>query len=124
LTPAPAPATQPERQEQARAGGRGQEVYEGVCAGCHGWTGTSSVIAIADLTGARAVNDPTGINVAQVIIHGGMHRTTERTASMPSLDNTYSDADIAAVANYVTARFGLESAALRPSDIEKLRSAD
>ncbi len=120
-TPAPA---QPGFDDQSRANARGLEVYEGACSGCHGWTGTDSVIATANLIGTRAVNDPTGINAAQVIVHGGAHRTTELGAPMPSLDHTYSDADIAAVTNYVTARFGLKSAALSPSDVEKLRSAD
>lgn len=117
-TPAPARAG-----SEVQPNARGLEVYEGVCAGCHGWTGADSVIAAANLIGTRAVNDPTGINVAQVIVHGGVH-STELGVPMPSLEHTYSDADIAAVTNYVTARFGLKSAALSASDVEKLRSAD
>lgn len=103
---------------------RGEQVYEGVCSGCHGWTGVGSVITTANLTGTRAVNDPTGINVAQIIIHGGEHYALERTPTMPSFDGIYSDAEIAAVANYVTARFGTQSSQLHASDIAKLRSED
>jgi mono/diheme cytochrome c family protein len=103
---------------------RAKEIYQGACAGCHGWSGKDSVITTANLTGTRAVNDPTAVNVAQVILHGAEHRAAQHTADMPSFDSVFSDADIAAVANYVTARFGVESARLDASDIAKLRSAD
>jgi mono/diheme cytochrome c family protein len=62
--------------------------------------------------------------VAQIIMHGAEHRAAEQAADMPSFDGIFSDADIAAVANYVTARFGVKSARLNPSDIAQLRSAD
>ncbi|HEX4152223.1 MAG TPA: cytochrome c [Steroidobacteraceae bacterium] len=106
----------------AGAGGRGLEVYEGACAGCHGWTGVGSVIASANLTGTRAVNDPAGTNVVQMILQGSVLPSTEPTAAMPSFDGVFSHSDIAAVANYVTARFGLKGAELRASDVDKLRS--
>jgi cytochrome c553 len=101
-----------------------KEIYEGACAGCHGWSGVDSVITTANLTGTRAVNDPTAINVAQMILHGAERRTAEHGADMPAFDTVFSDADIAALANYVTARFGVESNRLNASDIAKLRSAD
>jgi mono/diheme cytochrome c family protein len=112
-----------ERDEAAVANSRGKEVYEGACAGCHGWSGVGSVIATANLIGTRAVNDPTGINVAQVIIHGGEHYASQQTV-MPSFDTIYSDADVAAVANYVTARFGTRGTELSAADVAKLRSLD
>ena len=62
----------------------------------------------ATLTGARAVNDPTATNVAQIVISGA-RRTAGGGAFMPAFGHAYSDAEIAAVANYVTARFGAES---------------
>ena len=40
---------------------------------------------------------------------------------MPSFANAYSDRDIAAVANYVTARFGAQGSAITPEDVRKLR---
>jgi mono/diheme cytochrome c family protein len=103
---------------------RAKEVYEGVCAGCHGWSGTGSVITTANLTGMRAVNDPTAVNVAQIILHGAEHRSAQHSADMPSFDTVFSDADIAAVANYVTAHFGVKSGQLNASDVAKLRAAD
>jgi mono/diheme cytochrome c family protein len=56
----PAPRATPAAVAQTDvANARGKEVYEGACAGCHGWTGVSPVIPFASLTGTRSVNDPT-----------------------------------------------------------------
>jgi mono/diheme cytochrome c family protein len=116
-------SAQPARSDSATAG-RGQEIYEGACAGCHGWSGVDSVISSANLLGIRAINDPTATNVAQTILRGASHRSIGIGAAMPSFDHAYSDADIAAVANYVTARFGTRSADLHAPDIDKLRSEE
>jgi mono/diheme cytochrome c family protein len=83
----------------AESNARGRAVYEGACAGCHGWTGVSPVIPFATLTGTRGVNDPTAINVAQVIIGGAERHAAHAAANMPSFGGAYSDAEIASVAN-------------------------
>jgi mono/diheme cytochrome c family protein len=103
---------------------RGKQVYEGACAGCHGWTGVSPVIPFATLTGTRAVNDPTANNVAQVIIGGAQRHTAVAANNMPAFGTTYSDAEIASVANYVTARFGAKGSALTAEQVAKLRADD
>jgi mono/diheme cytochrome c family protein len=102
----------------------GRAVYEGACAGCHGWSGISPGISAATLTGARAVNDATATNVAQVIIHGGERRAPPGAANMPAFGSTYSDSEIASVANYVTARFGAKASGLTADDVAKLRLQD
>ena len=62
------------RHRPRRDGGmldpRGKLVFEGACVSCHGWTGESSISPFATLTGAWAVNDPAGTNVAQIVISG------------------------------------------------------
>jgi mono/diheme cytochrome c family protein len=98
----------------------GKRVFEGACASCHGWSGTSPVNGFATLTGARAVNDPTGTNVVQVVLAGVDRTTPAGIMKMPAF-GTYSDAEVAAVANYVTGRFGTSAAALRESDVASLR---
>jgi mono/diheme cytochrome c family protein len=108
----------------ARADLRGEAVYEGACAGCHGWTGISPVIPFATLTGTRGVNDPTANNVAQVIIRGGQRHTGVDAANMPAFGAAYSDAEVASVANYVTARFGVKGSELTVAQVAKLRSED
>lgn len=102
----------------------GRAVYAGACAGCHGWTGVSPGIASATLTGTRAVNDPTAINVAQVVIRGGERQAEAGPSNMPAFGNTYSDSEIASVANYVTARFGAKAADLTADQVAKLRTLD
>ena len=101
----------------------GRAVYEGACAGCHGWTGVSPVIPAASLIGTRTVNDATANNVAQVVIRGAQ-RHTDQAANMPAFGAAYSDAEIASVANYVTARFGARGSELSAASVAKLRTMD
>jgi mono/diheme cytochrome c family protein len=103
---------------------RGQAVYAGACAGCHGWSGISPSLATATLIGTRAINDPQGNNVAQVILHGGQRHAADSAVYMPDFGAAYSDGEIASVANYVTARFGAAGSSLTARDIGKLRAAD
>ena len=99
---------------------RGKLVFEGGCVSCHGWTGESSISPFATLTGAWAVNDPAATNVAQIVI-SGTRRQSEGALSMPAFGNAYSDDEIAAVANYVTARFGSKGSKLTAQDVAELR---
>jgi mono/diheme cytochrome c family protein len=108
----------------ADANPHGRAVYEGACAGCHGWTGISPVSPVATLTGTRAINDAAATNVAQVIIRGGQRHAPAGTNNMPAFGDAYSDAEIAGVANYVTARFGAQGSSLTAADVAKLRAAD
>jgi mono/diheme cytochrome c family protein len=103
---------------------RGQAVYEGACAGCHGWTGVSPVLPFATLVGTRSVNDPTANNVAQVIIRGAQRHVASAAVHMPEFGSAYSDSEIANVANYVTARFGSKGSDLTAENVAKLRAAD
>jgi mono/diheme cytochrome c family protein len=100
---------------------RGKQVFEGACASCHSWSGVSLLINEATLTGARSVNDVSAINVAQVVISGERHQTPHGVVTMPAFGQAYSDVEIAAVANYVTARFGAKGSSLTAKDVAKLR---
>jgi mono/diheme cytochrome c family protein len=70
------------------------------------------------------VNDPKAINVVQVVIEGGKRQTLPALAVMPDFGKAYSDDEIAAVANYVTARFGAAPSDLTGGDVRKLRDED
>jgi mono/diheme cytochrome c family protein len=98
---------------------RGKKVFQEACVSCHDWTGVSAISPYATIAGARAVNDPAAINVAQIVISGTRRLTPQGVISMPAFGSTYSDNEIAAVTNYVTARFGSE-----PSDITAKEVAD
>jgi mono/diheme cytochrome c family protein len=103
---------------------RGKAIFEGACASCHGWSGVSPLTSFATLTGARAVNDPTALNVAQVVLSGAQRRTPVGRVLMPAFGHSYTDAEIASVANYVTARFGAKPSAITADRIAQLREAN
>ena len=119
------PWRHPRRPSHKDGGGtqnaRGKMVFEGACVSCHGWTGESAISPMATLTGAWAVNDPGATNVAQIVISGTKRHTPEGALSMPAFGNAYSDDEIAAVANYVTARFGAKGSTLTAQDVAELR---
>jgi mono/diheme cytochrome c family protein len=104
---------------------KGRELFAGVCSGCHGWTGANSLVSHSTLTGTRAVNDPTATNVALAVLRGSSALPPSGDiATMPAFGAAYSDADIAAVSNYVTARFGAKGSALTADDVRKLRETN
>jgi mono/diheme cytochrome c family protein len=119
----PAPPS-PAEGLAANADPHGRAVYEGSCAGCHGWTGISPVLPFATLTGTRSINDPTATNVAQVIIRGAQRHRTGEATDMPAFGDSYSDSEIASVANYVTSRFGAQSSDLTAANVARLRTQD
>jgi mono/diheme cytochrome c family protein len=116
-----APPAPPSHKEGVTADARGKMVFQGACVSCHGWTGESAVSPTATLTGGWAVNDPGATNVAQIVIAGTKRHTPEGALSMPAFGNAYSDDEIAAVANYVTARFGAKGSKLTAKDVAELR---
>lgn len=55
------------------------------------------------------------------MISGSKRHTPAGALSMPAFGNAYSDVEIAAVANYVTARFGSRGSKLTAQDVAELR---
>ena len=100
----------------------GKRVFEGACAGCHGWTGVSAITPFATIAGTRAVNDQSATNVAQIVISGTKRSTPHGVVSMPAFGATYSDVEIAAVTNYITGRFGSAQSKVTAKDVAKLRN--
>ncbi|HTV79242.1 MAG TPA: cytochrome c [Steroidobacteraceae bacterium] len=100
----------------------GRHLFAAYCSGCHTWTGANDFVPYATLTGTRAVNDPTATNVALAIIKGASPLPASGAiATMPSFGPTWSDDQIAAVSNYVIARFGAKPSAISPEEVGKLR---
>ncbi|WP_027579312.1 cytochrome c [Bradyrhizobium sp. Ai1a-2] len=116
-----APAAPASHKDGVTPDARGKMVFEGACVSCHGWSGESLVSPMATLTGAWSVNDPAATNVAQIVISGTKRYTPDGALSMPAFGNAYSDDEIAAVANYVTARFGAKGSKLTAKDVAELR---
>jgi mono/diheme cytochrome c family protein len=127
----PAPKTAPAAADPLRgvpadSNPRGLEIFSGACAGCHGWTGQNDLVPHSTFTGSRSVNDPTATNVALAILHGAssLPSADSAVATMPAFGDIYSDADIAAVSNYVIARFGAAPSAITAEDVAMLRQAN
>jgi mono/diheme cytochrome c family protein len=55
------------------------------------------------------------------VISGTKRHTPEGVVSMPAFGDAYSDVEIAAVANYVTARFGAKGSQITAQDVAELR---
>jgi mono/diheme cytochrome c family protein len=118
---APAPAD-PKQGLVANVDPQGKQIFEGACASCHSWTGVSALASRATLTGSRAVSDPTATNVAQIVLSGSQRQRSDGTLAMPAFGAAYNDREIAAVANYVTARFGTAHSAITAKDVHDLRA--
>jgi mono/diheme cytochrome c family protein len=99
---------------------RGAMIFAGACAACHSWTGKSAVLSYADFIGSRTVNDPTARNIAQAIISGVTRHTPDGIVTMPGFGKAYSAEEIAAVANYITARFGAEKSRITAQEVKTI----
>ena len=74
------------------------------------------VTRVARVTGGRFA--------CLLIVIAGEHRQSPSgVVMMPAFGAAYSDTEIAAVANYVTARFGATPSHLTASDVSRLRAA-
>jgi mono/diheme cytochrome c family protein len=81
----------------------------------------SPILDYANLAGARAVNDPTATNVVQIVTSGSSRDSAHSSLYMPEFGQAYSDTEVAAVANYVTARFGSAPSNITAANVEDLR---
>ncbi len=105
------------------AEGLGRHIFEGACAGCHAWNGSAQGSAYTALAGARALSDPTGLNVAQAVLRGANLPVKGQGVFMPAFGQAYGDAEVAAVSNYVLGRFGNVKGAVTPDQVRRARSA-
>jgi mono/diheme cytochrome c family protein len=104
---------------QAAVDRHGEAIFAGACASCHSWSGQSLITSAATLTGDRTVNDPQATNVAQIVLLGST--PSGDAVAMPAFGEAYTNEEIAAVANFVTNRFGAVQSKLGARDVERLR---
>lgn len=83
----------------------GKDIYAGACASCHGWNGEGQFNPRAAIIGGHALADPEASNVVRVILQGSSDHAAAPGKTMPSFAKIYSDAEIAALANYVVEHF-------------------
>jgi mono/diheme cytochrome c family protein len=107
--------------DELRAESQGLKLFEGACASCHQWTGQGRESHYASLAGTRGVNDIRAINVTQIILQGVRMRIDDTDVYMPAFGDAYSDAEVAALANYVVAHFGGKQGTVTPQDVARRR---
>ena len=107
--------------DELRTESQGLRLFEGACASCHQWTGQGRQSRYASLGGTRGVNDVRAVNVTQIILQGVKMRVNDTDVYMPAFRDAYSDAEVAALANYVVAHFGGKQGTVTPTDVAKRR---
>ena len=118
---APAPST---RQAEL-----GAKVYGQQCVQCHGEQGEG--VRLADgrfayppLAGSRAVNQGSGANLLQVVLHGGFSVSSPsqpRPFGMPPYVLALGDAELAAVVTHLRTQWGNAGAPVSVVDLARLR---
>lgn len=96
----------------------GAVLYQSACASCHGSDGNGSAgLEHPSLRRIASVTMPRGATVVEVIANG-VHRTVAgSTMRMPAFRSSLSDAQIAAVANFVRSQFGGIESAVATGDV-------
>jgi mono/diheme cytochrome c family protein len=102
--------------------GQGIRLFEGACASCHQYDGKGQQLPYTALLGTRGVNDPTAANVTQAILQGVKMRVGGGDVFMPAFGDAYSNAEVAALANYVVAQYGGKSGTVTADDVAKRRT--
>jgi mono/diheme cytochrome c family protein len=121
--PAPQPAVDP-AESTAAANGAGRLSYVALCAGCHGLDGDgvpNTVVSLRANSTLRLV-DPRNLIVAMLDGIGAEnfpHRASMQ--AMPGFSDKLSDAEAAALANYLRATWGGQKADVTPAAVSALR---
>lgn len=105
----------------ASATSAGKTLFEGSCASCHQYNGAGQQTPYAALAGSAGVNDPSGQNVTQAILHGVKMRVGNTDVFMPAFGKAYTDAEVAALANYVVGHFGGKAGTVTAKDVAARR---
>ncbi len=116
----PAPNARPSGQPNPQ---RGAQLYEKLCADCHGPQGQGAPGAYRPLVGNRAVLLATPANLIRTVLEGGFAPATAgnpQPYGMPPFGHQLNDADVAAVLSYIRSAWGHRAAAV--SELEVLRA--
>jgi mono/diheme cytochrome c family protein len=100
----------------------GFQIFASACASCHGWDGAGQQTDHAEFLGSPAVNDPSGVNLVRAVLAGVKIGSPRGDNLMPSFAAAYSDAEIAAVSNYVIGHFGGKRGNVTSADVRAARN--
>lgn len=122
----PAPARRAARasaQIAVRAGDAdGFRLYQEHCSDCHGRDGRGEGLHYPPLAGNPLVTADTAVNSVRLILFGGAAPATAanpRPRTMPPYSGRLSEADVAAVTNYIRNSWGNQA---RPVTVEEVRA--
>jgi mono/diheme cytochrome c family protein len=99
----------------------GSRIYAGACASCHGLSGDGLVNNRANIIGAHTLADVEGSNFIRVVLQGSSDSTAAPGRTMPAFGAVYSDAEIAALVNFVISDLGEKKSAVTANDVAKAR---
>ncbi len=107
-------------------GVNGVQLFVANCASCHHWSGegigASAVGAYPSLIHNSIVGAPQADNLVMVILHGVTRTTQGADVFMPAFDESLSNDQIAAIANYVTKQFGNPQTSITVDEVAALRA--
>jgi mono/diheme cytochrome c family protein len=100
----------------------GRQIFEGNCIGCHLMDGSGRQTPYAALAGSASVQDPTGVNIIEVLLGGADARAVHPLVAMPKFAGGMTDDELAALANFTIAHFGGRAGQVSAQDIKRARS--
>ncbi len=121
LAPKELPAGAPISEDQTKAG---QAVYKDRCAKCHQDSGRGGMFTSPPLVGSAIVQHRDPSSLINIIIYGAnapKEISTGQWETMKPLGEVMTDAEIAAVANYVRSSWGNTGSAVQAADVAKQR---
>src|SRR5262249_25565508 len=107
-------------------GVNGAQLFLANCASCHHWTGegvgASAPGAYPSLVHNSVAGASDANNLTMVILHGVRRTTRAADVLMPAFGRELSDAQIAALTNYVTTQFGNPRSTVSVEQVGRLRA--
>ncbi|TCV92089.1 mono/diheme cytochrome c family protein [Luteibacter rhizovicinus] len=101
----------------------GSVLYSGACASCHQPSGKGTGDQyFPSLSHNRAVGMSTSDNLVMAILHGIDREGADMHVLMPAFDRDLNDAQIAAVANYVSQHFGNPGVVTTTAQVAQIRA--
>jgi mono/diheme cytochrome c family protein len=99
----------------------GARLYAYYCASCHGGADRPVAPQYTAMTNESTVGAGSPNNIVMVILQG-THRVDDPKVRMPAYINSFTDDQVAALANYLTARYGNTNAKVSAGDVKTLRT--
>ena len=102
----------------------GAHLYGQACAGCHMPDGKGRQSPWAALGGSHSAGDVSGTNLVQILAHGSQMETAQGLVFMHSFTGGYTDAELAAIANYTIGQMSGRQGQVTAQQIKAARGPD